>query len=80
MPVKVKTLTGTHGIALTIACGFAFSLVNRYHGGVSVFGSVHTVTAGAGDGEGLVGRINFEHVVTFEVQTRTFMLPELSWI
>ena len=62
-----KSLTGMHGIALTIACGFAFSLVNRYHGGVSVFGSVHTVTAGAGDGEGLVGGINFEHVVTFEV-------------
>jgi hypothetical protein len=62
-----KTLTGTHGVALTIACGFAFSLANGDHGGVAVFGSVHTVTAGTGDGEGLVGGVDFEHVVAVEI-------------
>jgi hypothetical protein len=59
-----KALTGTHRVALTVASGFAFSLAYRYHGGVAVFGSVHTVMAGRADGKGLVGGVDFEHIVT----------------
>jgi hypothetical protein len=62
-----KALARMYGVALTVACRFTFALANRYHGGVAVFGSVHTVTAGTSDGEGLIGGINFEYVVAIQI-------------
>ena len=56
-----------HGVALPVPGGFSLAVTDRHYGVAAIFRSVETIAAGLINAEGLIGSVDFEHIVAVEI-------------